>query len=49
MPPPRSAGVPNWSYEYDPNGNLKRAVDPVGTGTTSYVYDVENRLVYTRQ
>jgi RHS repeat-associated protein len=38
-------GVPNWSYEYDPNGNLKRAVDPVGTGTTSYVYDVENRLV----
>jgi RHS repeat-associated protein len=29
----------NRTYGYDPNGNL------AGDGTTSYVYDVENRLV----
>jgi RHS repeat-associated protein len=29
----------NRTYSYDPNGNL------TGDGTTSYVYDVENRLV----
>jgi RHS repeat-associated protein len=38
-------GAPNWSFDYDPNGNLKRSVDPAGALTTSYVYDVENRLV----
>ena len=31
------------SFDYDANGNLKTAVTP--TGTTNYVYDVENRLV----
>ena len=39
------AGAPNWSYEHDPNGNLKRSVDLVGPDTTSFTYDVENRLV----
>jgi RHS repeat-associated protein len=38
-------GAPNWSFEHDPNGNLKRSVDPAGTLTTAYLYDVENRLV----
>jgi YD repeat-containing protein len=38
-------GAPNWSFEYDPNGNLKRSLDPGGALTTSFVYDVENRLV----
>jgi RHS repeat-associated protein len=38
-------GSPNWTFEHDPNGNLTRSVDPVGTDTTAYLYDVENRLV----
>jgi RHS repeat-associated protein len=38
-------GAPNWSFEHDPNGNLARSVDPVGADSTSFVYDVENRLV----
>jgi YD repeat-containing protein len=38
-------GAPNWSFEHDPNGNLNRSVDPVGADSTSFVYDVENRLV----
>jgi RHS repeat-associated protein len=38
-------GAPNWSFEYDANGNLTRSVDPGGTDTTAYLYDVENRLV----
>jgi RHS repeat-associated protein len=38
-------GSPNWTFEHDANGNLTRSVDPVGTDTTAYLYDVENRLV----
>jgi RHS repeat-associated protein len=34
----------NRTYSYDANGNLVSVANP-GVGTTSYVYDVENRLV----
>jgi RHS repeat-associated protein len=34
-----SNGTPTASFQYDPNGNL------ISDGTTTYVYDVENRLV----
>ncbi|MFL6844748.1 MAG: RHS repeat domain-containing protein, partial [Allosphingosinicella sp.] len=36
-------GVPNASFGYDADGNLSSVTDPAST--TSYVYDVENRLV----
>ena len=40
-----SDGAPNWSFEYNANGNLTRSAHPAGTLTTAYLYDVENRLV----
>ncbi len=34
----------NFTYDYDPNGNLTQKTEKVDGATTTYTYDAENRL-----